>query len=994
MKRTILLFCCFIIWLSAAAQEDIRTKGGDKRTQPTNPAAPQPKSANPASLLTEITGEIVDEATNEPLIGVYVKVEGKIAGTISGNDGYFRFSVDLSKPVNLVFSYVGYASVIISTSKGASTNLLIKMKEESIMAKEVVISASRISETILESPITVEKIDLLTIKESPAASVYDAVVSMKGVDQMGTSMLFKIINTRGFNSTTNTRFVQRVDNMDNQAPGLNFAIGSVTGGADLDIANVELIPGAASALYGPNAFNGLLNVTTKDPFKYPGVSVSLRGGANHLDQKDASISPYYDAALRFAKVLNNRFGIKFNLGVVKANDWHATDYRDVADYSGAEVNTPGTQNPGYDGLNIYGDEVGFVVDSLTLASFGLTGTPLKKTRIARNGYKEEDLVDYNTYNFKADVSLHYRLNEKVELSGLSKYSNGTTVYQAQNRYSIKDFEFFQHKIELSGDNFFLRGYGSFENAGKSYDSRFAAINVNRLAKSDENWFNQYFVAYSGKLTNDPLLSQIYNLIRPNGPTIKPFDHDAARDFANANNEDIYRGLVQIFGGDPNNPNALPFKGRAAFRAGTSEFQDALNSVISVPNFEVGARFVDQSSLYHTEGQYDFKNEIKFLSLIVGANYRMYVVNSQGTIFSDTNGVIRNHETGAYAQASKKLINNRLKLTTSIRADKNSNFDWQYSPRIAAMVSLGKNYNHNFRVSAQTGFRMPTLQAQYINLFVNVYQYIGALPGSDEYYGINGNSYTATSVAEYDEAVKNGDPNAGRFLRQATIETIRPEKIQTFECGYKTLLFNGLYIDINYYLNQYKDFMGSFGLWGPKKDSAGQYYHLTPELMSKPDRDNYLTRYQRYINTPTPVTAHGFAVGTMLALSAKYSITANYNFNEQFLTDEILKDNIINGFNTPKHKCNVAFTGRNIAKNVGFVVSYRWNDTYEFNDGFGVGPVPAYSLVDAQVSYRVPKIKTNFRLGGTNLLNNRHIEAWGSPTIGSMVYFQIVYDQLL
>ncbi|MCZ2356320.1 MAG: TonB-dependent receptor [Bacteroidia bacterium] len=994
MKRALLFLGCYFVYFLSFAQEDIRTKGTNKNADKKNDSAtPQSKPTNPNSLLTEITGKVVDEATNEPLIGVYIKVEGKIAGTITGNDGTFRFSVDLSQPINLVFSYVGYASITLPVSKGANTNISIKMKEESIMAKEVVISASRVSETILESPITVEKIDLLTIKELPATSVYDAVATMKGADQMGTSMLFKVINTRGFNSTTNTRFVQRVDNMDTQAPGLNFSMGAVTGGSDLDIANVELIPGAASALYGPNAFNGILNVTTKDPFKYPGVSASIRGGANHLDGKDAPVSPYYDAAIRFAKVINNRLGFKFNLSMVKANDWHSTDYQDVANYSGVDVNTPGPQNPGYDGLNIYGDEVSIVVDSLTLAGFGIAGVPLKKTRIGRNGFREQDLVDYNTYNFKADFSLHYRINEKIEISGLSRYSNGTTVYQSQNRYSIKDFNFTQHKIELNGDNFFLRAYGSFENAGKSYDSRFAAINVNRMAKSDANWFNQYFVAYSGKFVNDPMLSQIYSIIRPNGPAIKPLDHDAARAFANANNEDIYRGLVQLFGGDPNHPSALPFKGRAAYQAGTPEFEQALDKVTSIANFGNGARFLDKSSLYHVEGQYNFKNEVKFMDLLAGGNYRAYIMNSQGTIFSDTNGVLKNYEFGVYVQASKRLLKNHLKLIGSIRTDKNTNFQWQYSPRIAAIVSLGKNNNHNFRVSAQTGFRMPTLQAQYINLFVSVYQYIGALRPSDEAHGIIGNCYTSNSVSEYDEAVKNGVANPEKYLHRALIENIRPEKVQTFECGYKTLLFNKLYVDLNYYFNQYHDFLGSFGLWGPKKDSTGQFYQLTPGLMANPNRDNYLIRYQRFINTPTKVTAHGFSIGTMYAFSPKFSLTANYNFNEQFLTEDILKDDIINGFNTPKHKTNVGFAGRNLAKNFGFAINYRWNDTYEFFDGFGRGMVPAYNVVDAQVSYRVPKINTNFRIGGTNILNNRHTEAYGSPTIGAMVYFQIIYDQL-
>ncbi|MEJ7660125.1 MAG: TonB-dependent receptor plug domain-containing protein [Hymenobacter sp.] len=117
---------------------------------------------------------------------------------------------------------------------------------------------------------------------TPAPSFFDAIEHLKGVQVITPSLGFKVINARGFTNTTNVRFAQLVDGVDNQAPHIGGPIGNVLGPSDLDISTVEMVPGTAAALYGLNAINGLANFTTKNPFNSEGLSVRQQTGINHL----------------------------------------------------------------------------------------------------------------------------------------------------------------------------------------------------------------------------------------------------------------------------------------------------------------------------------------------------------------------------------------------------------------------------------------------------------------------------------------------------------------------------------------------------------------------------------------------------------------------------------------------------------------------------------------------------------------------------------------
>lgn len=217
-----------------------------------------------------LTGTVKDARNKEPLIGATVLIKGTSKGAAVDIDGNFSIPITTEKPpFILVVSFVGYTPKEIEINTiTQKVNVLLEGNEK--VLKEVEIVDSRLTEKQRESPLTVEALDLLAIKETPAANFYDGLGALKGVDLTAASLGFKIINTRGFNSTSPVRSLQIIDGVDNQAPGLNFSLGNFLGASELDVLKVDIIVGASSAFYGPNAFNGVISMTTKNPFDYTG----------------------------------------------------------------------------------------------------------------------------------------------------------------------------------------------------------------------------------------------------------------------------------------------------------------------------------------------------------------------------------------------------------------------------------------------------------------------------------------------------------------------------------------------------------------------------------------------------------------------------------------------------------------------------------------------------------------------------------------------------
>ena len=222
-----------------------------------------------------ISGVIKDKKNSETLISASVIIKGTAIGVSTDVDGKFSIELDLTEPKKLVVSYLGYQDLEVLVDKTTS-NLTIEIETVNMIGQEVVVSGSRVSETILESSASIQKMNTREISEIASGDFYSGLSTLQGVDVTTSSLGFQVINMRGFNTTAPVRIVQFVDGMDNQAPGLNFPVGNMVGANDLDLESVEIITGAASALYGPNAFQGVVSMKTKDPYDYPGLSFKLQ----------------------------------------------------------------------------------------------------------------------------------------------------------------------------------------------------------------------------------------------------------------------------------------------------------------------------------------------------------------------------------------------------------------------------------------------------------------------------------------------------------------------------------------------------------------------------------------------------------------------------------------------------------------------------------------------------------------------------------------------
>lgn len=893
---------------------------------------------------TSITGSVKEAKTGEPIPGANVKVVGKSIGTTTDFDGNFSFKVAQNPPFTLEVSLIGYAATKVEITRSEQT-VSVVLDEAATALDEVVVSASRTPERVLESPVTIERMDIRDIKNTSSPTFYDGLENLKGVDVNTSSLTFKSINTRGFATFANTRFMQLVDGMDNSSPALNFNLGNLLGMSELDINTVELLPGASSALYGANAFNGILFMTSKSPFEYQGVSVYGKTGIT--SQKAAGDNQFTDVGIRMAYKFSDKFAAKASFSYLKGTEWWATEYRDFDNPSFDR------SNPAYNGLNVYGDEVATTLNFDALS--GLPAGTLGAAKISRNGYNEVDLMDgYGVESAKADFAFHYKpFANDLEIVYNGKFGQGSTIYQGQNRYNLKNFFLQQHKIEIRNANFFIRAYVTDEDAGDSYDTRFTAININRSWKSDTQWFTEYAQTYiGGRLGMIPGMPMLDDATA----------HSVARQVAQT----------------------------GALVPGTPGFKSAFDKVTADPNLTTGSKFLDNTKIYHSDANYNFGSIIDFAEIQLGGSWRKYSLNSFGTIFTDYDGPINYEEYGAYMQLQKKFVDDRLKFTGSLRYDKSQNFEGNVSPRVSLSYSLGEGKTRNLRASFQTGFRNPTTQDQYIGLDAGAAILVGSAPDNlDRYtsspFGVSagGQAFTGSSTiqlsgrAAYDNSFSLASINNGTF-QKSDFNLVKPEKVTAYEVGYRAG-FGRLSLDMSAYYNDYQDFMGVKTVVVPFYGTVGDN---SLSLLALQNGD--IKPFQVYTNSPADISSYGATIGVDTKILGNYSFGVNYTLSK-FEFDQASDPDYEASFNTPEHKVKVSFGNTALFENFGFNINYRWSDIYLWESTFANAIVDARSVVDAQINYSIPKWKSTFKIGGANIGGKEYYSAPGVGKIGSQYF---------
>jgi iron complex outermembrane receptor protein len=888
--------------------------------------------ATTAEAQTTISGKVVDES-GDPMPGANVVVKGTNTGISTDANGIFVLSSQLAPPLSILFSFVGYETLEILVTEKSTPNLQVVLKANSLITREIVVVGPGDKLPTLEVPFTVYHIGTHALHANPDPDVYGSLKRIRDVQVNDGSINFQAVNTRGFATLANVRFVQLVDGMDTAPPILNFPMGNLVGISELDVESIDLIPGASSALFGPNAFNGIINMTSKSPFEYTGFAAQMKGGVTKSDAQGNSLHPLYNLGLRYAHAFNKKFAFKINFSIIDATDWMGNDYITHRHDPSNPVEQTGRSD--FDGLNLYGDDIVLV----NVPGIG----PLTRT-----GYREQDLIDYNARSIKGDIALHYRIKGDLELLYNYRHGSGNTVYQGTEKYAIRDFSLQYHKLELRNRNFFVRAYTTFTDAGKSYNVGALGYYVNEAYSPSPQWVPDYINAFSGYLTDTSY----------NDPDYKPGDHAAARRFADRN-------------------RLMP---------GTTAYNNTVSTLRNqyFQKDPPGARFSDDSRLYHGEFNYNFSEAISFMELQVGGNFRRYDLFSNGTVYNESpvSGAefkrITIDEHGLYTQIAKSI--SKVRLTASLRYDKNQNFDALFTPRVSAVVELNKE---NFiRASFQTGFRNPDTQAQFIYFPSGSGILLGSTEANAARYGIhNGGAYTKSSYEAFRASGgvldDGGNPVGGNasLLQTAIIPYVMPERIRTVEIGYRGDITKTLFVDANVFYNNYTNFIGDQLVYN-KLPTSHQGNEIRPGTLWSP-----------HVNSPEKVTSRGAGLGLSYQVYKTFRIDAGYAYQD-YEADET---EFIAGFNTPNHKLNVGFSNRLLTPKIGFSVLFRWQDEFTWSSGFGTSTVGEYGVLDAQVSYKINSMKTLLKIGGTNLIGGDYRPNFGSSFVGQQFYVSLTYD---
>ena len=942
---------------------------------------------------TTVTGSVTDD-NNSPIPGANV-VFSSTNGAIADFDGNFSISVNQKPPFVLTVSSVGFDSTTINVTS-SNMNFDVQLVSSQNLLDEIVVSASRVPERLFESAVTIEKFDYKDIAQSTGADFYSSLDGLKGVQINSGGLLLQQVNTRGFSTVYNTGFLQLVDGMNNEAPGLNFSAGNLLGINELDIQSVELMPGAASALYGANATKGILFMNSKNPFDFPGVSVSYKHGVT--SQKAAGDNYYYDIALRAANKFSDKFAAKFTMSYVEGEDWHAVDYRDINYLNGryatgsTDLADPRTF-PDYDGVNVYGELpqninmnlvfAGQVLPGLVQAGLLTSGqvaaiapifTTLNPTyfgtqTINTSGYNENQLIDNKASSMKVDVALHYKPTEDSEIIFNSKIGQGNTMLHANNRNNLKNFGLQQHKIEYNNRNLNLRAYTSIENSGNTTDmSALGAVMVLAQPGGAAAWYGGYFNSYFG-------LDGIFSQISANPVTAL----NALIGSASAGQS--FSDLV---------PNDLPSHSAARkaadqnlLKPGSTAWNNALERAgkTGIDIFGGGAGILDTSKSNSFEVNYNLQDLVSIAEVIIGGSFREYVLRSNGSLFTDYTAPISYDDIGIYAQAKKDLFGGALKLTGSMRYDKSQFFDGHITPRIGGILFL--NENQNLRFSYQTGFQNPSAQDQYIGLDISSAILMGMSSDNIDRFqmdvrGVSDNTQVYNLTGNYivNNSFTLASVGAGAPVLATGLKPVESMYVKSYDFGYR---INGkkTAFDINAYLTEWDNFISSTNYITPMYQTPGFGGGLA--LLRGDVRVLNLRS-----NTDEIVRTYGVSLGFETAMFKIYdvNITAGYNKMKFDNPDSDYEA----GFNTPQTRVKVSLGSTKLAENFSFNVSAKYHDKFMYEQsGFMDQMIPYNTTFDASMNFMLPQINGKVKVGGVNLGGDEYQMIPGSGFIGSQYY---------
>jgi outer membrane receptor for ferrienterochelin and colicins len=366
-----------------------------------------------------------------------------------------------------------------------------------------------------------------------------------------------------------------------------------------------------------------------------------------------------------------------------------------------------------------------------------------------------------------------------------------------------------------------------------------------------------------------------------------------------------------------------------------------------------ATFTGQSSFWEAEGRV-FSNlpHLKNTRFTLGANFRQHRPNS--SLLNVTGGV---NQGGMYGHAETDL-GEMFRLVLASRVDFYEVYDTQVSPKVALIYK--PRADAAIRATYNRAYKSPTAFHQHL-----FFQIQPGVVGRGNFKGFRFGNL-------------NGDPLPPQFANG--ISGLLPEENSTFEIGYKGVVANRVFLDIDGYRSRYRNFISPIGFIG-NLHLGGGVVILDEDGDPRPE---VTLTYQNFGRR----TVLGFDVGVDVQATDRVMLKANLTFIEPGDLEDA--GGVDQPFNTPRTISNFGLSASDfLSKGTSLDVSLRHVEEFDFSSGIHVGTVPAYTVVDLNLGYRTAYGVT-YRLSASNVLGNNHIEIIDGPKLGRMVVSEVQY----
>lgn len=363
----------------------------------------------------KISGKVTDKQNGEPLIGATVTVKGSGAYVLTGDDGAFTLTNVKAGKTTLIISYVGYADVTLSVdvSAGGSGTADASLSVSNRPGNEVVISASKRPEKITKAPASISVITAKDFEQSSSFNIGELASKIQGVEFVRTGVTGVGINARGFNNAFNAKILLMTDGRNSMMAGSSgLPAGIMNTVIKEDIERLEIVLGPNSALYGPNAHNGIVNTITKDPRKWQGTDLVIGAGNQGV----------FSGRFRTATKINNKWAYKLTGEHTTGRDFEFHD----SIYAGGSVYGPALAIP-------------------------------------------ERIPTYQFTHTRGEAHLYYSINSKADI--IASYGGSNNNFLSVNntgRNQIRDWKFSYLQLRYVSPRFFAQAYETWTNVGKSY----------------------------------------------------------------------------------------------------------------------------------------------------------------------------------------------------------------------------------------------------------------------------------------------------------------------------------------------------------------------------------------------------------------------------------------------------------------------------------------------------------------------------------------------